>query len=105
MAVMCGFCFPYLSSKDVEQFIRDVSRLLKAEGILYLSTMEGEYDKSGFQTSSSGDQVCVHYHLAEFIARLLKANGFEVIDTERKAFDFDEATPVTDLFIYAKKSY
>jgi 2-polyprenyl-3-methyl-5-hydroxy-6-metoxy-1,4-benzoquinol methylase len=101
-AVMCGFCAPYLSSEDVVRLIADVHALLKKDGILYLSTMEDDYEKSGFQTSSDGDQVYIHYHQSEYLSHHLEANGFKIIDIKRKAFPVDKGIPVTDLFVFAQ---
>lgn len=101
-AVMCGFCMPYLSKDDLAKLIKDMRSLLKVGGVLYLSTMEGEYDKSGFDTSSSGDQVYIHYHQFEYLKKHLKSNGFNITDTQRKQFPVESDESVTDLFIYAE---
>lgn len=101
-AILSGFCCPYLSREDVAKFIADARRLLRPAGILYLSTMEDDNGKSGFQTSSAGDQVYIHYHSAEMIHRHLDLNGFEVLKTERMAFEFEGSNPATDLFVYAR---
>ena len=101
-AVMCGFCTPYLSKEDVAQLIIDIRALLKADGILYLSTMEDDYEKSDFQTSSDGDRVYLHYHKLDFLKLHLEANRFRIIDIKRKAFPIENGTPATDLFVFAQ---
>jgi len=101
-AIMCGFCFPYLSKEDVANFIVDARYLLKKGGILYISTMEDDYEKSGFQTSSAGDQVYIHYHQFEYISHHLGANGFNIIEIKRKAFPQEKGLPTTDLFVFAQ---
>ena len=101
-AVMCGFCTPYLSKEDVAKLIMDIRALLKTNGILYLSTMEGDYEKSDFQTSSDGDQVYIHYHQLDFLKLHLDANRFRVVDIKRKAFPVKNGVPTTDLFIFAQ---
>lgn len=99
---MCGFCFPYLSKKGVAKFIVDARYLLKKDGILYISTMEDDYEKSGFQTSSVGDQVYIHYHKFEYINHHLSTNGFKIIEVKRKAFSEEKGSPTTDLFVFAQ---
>lgn len=101
-AIICGFCFPYLSKKDIAKFIVDARALLKKDGILYVSTMEGDYEESGFQTSSVGDQVYIHYHQFEYINHHLNLNGFKIIEVKRKAFPEEKGLPTTDLFIFAQ---
>jgi 2-polyprenyl-3-methyl-5-hydroxy-6-metoxy-1,4-benzoquinol methylase len=101
-AVMCGFCTPYLSKEDVAKLIIDIRALLKTNGILYLSTMEDDYEKSDFQTSSDGDQVYIHYHQLDFLKLHLDANRFRIVDIKRKAFPVENETPTTDLFVFAQ---
>ncbi|MCL1080121.1 class I SAM-dependent methyltransferase [Parashewanella spongiae] len=101
-AVICGFCTPYLSKKDVEHLINNVRGLLKKSGILYISTMEDIDARSGYQTSSSGDKVYTHYHQGEHFKKLLEKNNFEVLEVTRKAFPSGAEIPTTDMFIYAK---
>jgi len=101
-AVMCGFCTPYLSKEDVAKLITDIRALLKTDGILYLSTMEDDYEKSGFQSSSEGDRVFIHYHPLDFLKLNLDENRFRIIDIQRKAFPVENGTPTTDLFVFAQ---
>ncbi len=102
-AVMCGFCLPYLSKEETMKLISDVPKLLKSDGIFYISTMEDDYSKSGFQTSSSGDQLFVHYHQADYLIHALKENGFEIIALRRKKYPTNDETKITDLVIIAGK--
>ena len=101
-AVMCGFCTPYLSKDDVAKLIIDIRALLNTDGILYLSTMEDDYEKSDFQTSSDGDRVYIHYHQLDFLKLHLDANRFRIVDIKRKAFPGEKRTPATDLFVFAQ---
>jgi len=101
-AVMCGFCTPYLSKEDVAKLIIDIRALLKTDGILYLSTMEDDYEKSDFQTSGDGDRVYIHYHQFDFLKLQLDANRFRIVDIKRKAFPVENGTPATDLFVFAQ---
>lgn len=100
-ALLIGFCLPYLSKEDVSKLLKDSARLLRTDGIIYLSTMEDDYHRSGFQTASSGDQVYIYYHQADYLIEALQANGFELLDIQRKSFPVELGTPATDLFIIA----
>jgi ubiquinone/menaquinone biosynthesis C-methylase UbiE len=101
--IMCGFALPYLSKEEAIAFIADASALLKERGVLYISTMEGDYSQSGFQHSSSGDQVYIHYHEAGYLTEALAAQGFHVISMQRKVAPGHEGTPHPDLVILAGK--
>lgn len=99
-ALMAGFALPYLSREEAIQFIRDAGQLLKQGGILYLSTMEDEYSKSGFRASSSGDQIYMYFHEAAYLVKALEDNGFRLISQQRQPFPGEEA--VTDLILIAQ---
>ncbi|MBD1584939.1 methyltransferase domain-containing protein [Pseudoalteromonas sp. S16_S37] len=72
--VVCGFCTPYLSKTDVEALLVKIKGLLNPDGILYLSTMAGTDSMSGYQTSSAGDQVYIHYHEYDHLKKHLQSN-------------------------------
>ncbi len=103
-AIMCGFCMPYLSKEDCAKFIKDCSLLLKGNGILYLSTIEGDYNKSGFETSSSGqDKAYVYYHQEKYLRKKLNENNFELIELVRKEYVKGEINSIHIIFIAKKK--
>jgi 2-polyprenyl-3-methyl-5-hydroxy-6-metoxy-1,4-benzoquinol methylase len=101
-AVICGFCFPYLSKEDIARFIQNLRDILKENGLIYLSTMEGNEERSGLETSSAGDQVYIHYHQFEFISYHLEKNGFKIIEVIRKDFPVENGIPTTDLIVFAQ---
>lgn len=103
-AIVCGFCMPYLSKEDCEKLIADSSSLLYPEGIIYLSTIEGDYKKSGFESGSSGDKAYVYYHEKQHILDTLNKNNFDLLHLEKIAYK--RSTEVTDVhlvFIARKK--
>ena len=103
-AVMCGFCLPYLSKEESVKLISDAASLLKPDGMLYLSTMEDDYSKSGIESSSAGDQVFMHYHQEDYLTEALVDNGFNIIDVQRKCYPGKNDTITTDLVIIAGHS-
>lgn len=102
-AIVCGFCMPYLSKQECSKMIGDFSKLLKPGGLLYFSTMEGNYDKSGFETTSfsGGDKVFIYYHQEVFLAACLIANGF---DLQKKQCLEPNGTFFTDMVFIAEKN-
>lgn len=101
-AIVCGFGLPYLSDEETRTLIRDAANLLHADGLLYLSTMEGDYSQSGWEAGSSGDLVFMHYHSENDLAAALSENGFHAIETVRKQYAEKKET-VTDLILLSKK--
>lgn len=85
--IICGFCLPYLSHTDVVKLIADSYELLNNKGLLYLSFVKGNPDRSGYQTSSSGDRVYFYFHdLAELSKELitLKFQDVKIFNVEFK---------------------
>jgi 2-polyprenyl-3-methyl-5-hydroxy-6-metoxy-1,4-benzoquinol methylase len=102
--IICGFCMPYLSKEESAKLINDCSVLLKPGGIFYFSTIEGEYSKSGFETSSNGEhKVYVYYHEEKYLRELLKQNNFELLELKRKEYLRGEELTYHMIFI-AKKN-
>ncbi len=102
-AVMCGFCLPYLSKEDAIQFIQDAANALNDKGLLYISTMEDDYSKSGIQRSSTGDELIMYFHEAGYLTEALENNGFKLLDLRRKVYSMQEGVVTTDLILLASR--
>ena len=100
-AVMCGFALPYFSKTEATNLIGDVANLLEEGGAFYLSTMEGDYSRSGIQTSSYGDRVFIHYHAADYLVETLTSTGFQVNELRRVDIPGEETEGINDLIITA----
>lgn len=79
--IVCGFCLPYLSPTDMARLISDSRCLLNENGLIYLSFVEGDPDKSGFQTGSSGNRAYFYFHTLNKLMALLMENKFEELRT------------------------
>ncbi len=75
--IISGFCIPYLSGEDCVKFITDSYNLLNENGVLYLSFVEGDVNKSGFQSDSGGNRVYFYFHNVDTLKQQLIENGFE----------------------------
>lgn len=103
-ALMCGFCLPYLSKEESLTLVSDASKIIKPGGVLYISTMEDEYSKSGFKKGSAGDEIFMHYHESGYLTKALEENRFEILKTERKESPGPGGTITTDLILIAQKT-
>lgn len=101
-AIMCGFILPYLSKDEAIQLIKDSALILNKNGVIYISTMEDDYSTSGFKKGSTGDEIYMHYHQADYLTEALIQSGFSMIDTQRKTYPAADNTPVVDLILIAK---
>jgi cyclopropane fatty-acyl-phospholipid synthase-like methyltransferase len=98
-AIIAGFAFPYLNLDEVAQFIADAKSILNENGLLYISTMEDDYEKSGLVTGSKGDQMLMHYYTEAMLAEILAKNGFTIVYTERVHTVMTNNTEVIDLVL------
>ena len=103
--IVIGFCFPYLSKEDCGNLIKQASQKLEPNGLLYISTMEDDYKKSGYEATSfsDGKEVFVYYHQEAYLRIQLEQNGFEVVKLERKDYPEPDGTFLTDLIFVASK--
>jgi 2-polyprenyl-3-methyl-5-hydroxy-6-metoxy-1,4-benzoquinol methylase len=101
--VVCAFCLPYLSREETVRLIADSAKKLNPGGLIYISTIEDNYAKSGWKTGSTGDQMYQYFYEGDDLVDILKANGFEVVHIDRIVYQSGE-TPVTDLILIARKS-
>ena len=104
-AVMCGFCMPYLSKTDCQKLIRDSAALLEPGGIVYFSTMEGDYKQSGYRSSSDGKyKTYTYFHEAESLRRMMERAGFELQAFKRQAYPGAGEPQVYDLIFIGRKT-
>ncbi|MGV3588088.1 MAG: class I SAM-dependent methyltransferase [Adhaeribacter sp.] len=102
--IMCGFCMPYLSKEASAKLLKDCADLLNPGGIFYCSTIEGDYEKSGYESgSNSRDKMFVYYHQESFLRQALKANGLELLNLVRLEYQKQSNTTETHLIFIASK--
>lgn len=102
--IICGFCIPYLSAKDSSSLIKESSRLLNKDGILYFSTIKGDYNQSGLKAASTGDCSYVYYYNEDYFQMELDSNDFRLVDLLEKKFTKSDGTnEINQIFIAQKK--
>lgn len=99
--IMCGFCFPYFSKEEALSFIQDAATVLLKDGVIYISTMEDDYSKSGPKKGSQGDEIFMHFHEAAYLTEALIKNGFTTVETHRLQSTGTDGLPYTDLVLIA----
>jgi len=102
-AIVCGFCLPYLSQTDSQKFIKDCYKLLNENGFIYISFVEGDPNKSDFQTGSSGDRSFFYFHDLNEIIKQLTENSFKDIQVFKVPFKRSETEIEIHTIITAKK--
>ena len=105
-SIMCSFCLPFLSKNDTYKLISDCSESLVNDGILYVSTMEGDELKAGFETTSfsGGSKVFFNYHLQQDLEKALTENGFTIEYNIRQDYHDPDGSVLIDLIVIARKN-
>ncbi|MFA6262271.1 MAG: class I SAM-dependent methyltransferase [Bacteroidia bacterium] len=97
--IVAGFCLPYLSQTESNELIANAYELLNANGLIYLSFVEGDPEKSDFKLGSGG-RVYFYYHHLDDIKSQLCSFKFGAIKTFKVKYktsetDFDFHTILT----------
>jgi len=103
-AVICGFCLPYLSGQDCSKLIKDCSNILIGNGIIYLSFVEKERKKSGYQIGISGDRVYFYYHSLDNVNKELNENNFKTVKLWHKQCRKKDGEEETHTIVIAKQT-
>lgn len=105
-AIMCSFCLPFLSVSDACKLIADCAERLNEDGIIYISTMEGNESKAGFEsTSFTGDsKVFFNYHELPVLEKALLENGFIIDDIRRQNYVEPDGRILIDLILIGIKA-
>jgi len=104
-AVMCSFCLPFLSKSDTAQLIVDCAAHLDSGGVLYVSTMEGNEDRAGFETTSfSGDaEIYFNYHRQADLEQAFAQSSFEIRQIKLQDYIEPDGSATTDMIFIAVK--
>lgn len=101
--IVCGFCLPYLSDTDSTKLIADCYNLLNENGLIYLSFVEGDPSKSGFQVGNSGDRSYFYFHTLDLLKNKLVENKFDEFKTFKVAYKKSRTGTEIHTILTAKK--
>lgn len=100
--IIGGFCLPYLSHIESKKLISNACDLLNDNGLIYLSFVEGDPDKSDFKVGSVG-RVYFYYHTLDDILSQLNNFKFEEMKTFTVMYKISETDSEINTIITAKK--
>ncbi|OHD21303.1 MAG: hypothetical protein A2086_03140 [Spirochaetes bacterium GWD1_27_9] len=78
--VIFGFGLPYISLENFEIILSKIKWILKKDGLLYLSFMEGDKNRFEKTSFSANDLIYIFYHPKDKVELLLKNNNFKIIN-------------------------
>ena len=101
--LLCGFCIPYLTITDTQQFIQAASRKLKPNGVIYISFIDDDYSNSHVQTGSTGDSMKVHFYRETDIATLFAESEILPLQTFRVPYPLPDGTEQIHTILIGQK--
>lgn len=100
-AIVAAFCLPYLTLQEAQCFVQDCGALLNENGMLYVSTMEGEHDRCGLTLPSTGEGpgTYMSFYTEHYLQNTMEEAGFTLVlcDRVQQSSDSD-----IDLLLIAK---
>ena len=103
--IIAAFCIPYISYDDADALFKNVGKLIKDEGIFYLSFMEGTKQRSKFERTSIGNhEIYINYYEREIIEAWLKGLQFTIEAFFAQDYPEADGSITTDIIYIAKKS-
>lgn len=100
--IIGGFCIPYLSQTECNELITASYDLLNNNGLIYLSFVEGDPEKSDFKVGSGG-RVYFYYHKLDAIIAQLNRFQFGEINTFKVKYKISEAEFDIHTIVTARK--
>jgi ubiquinone/menaquinone biosynthesis C-methylase UbiE len=105
-AIIAAFVLPFLSYDDCRDLLTKVHSLLKPDGKLYLSTMEGTPEQNGFETTSFSGENKIHFTYYEefFLRNQLEKVNISIINLVKQPYIRNDIPLLTDIIIFGQKS-
>jgi 2-polyprenyl-3-methyl-5-hydroxy-6-metoxy-1,4-benzoquinol methylase len=102
--IISSFCLPYLYDHEAIEFINKISSVLKKEGLIYLSTMEGTGHNLEEASFTGGNKLFINYYSEGFLRDLFQRNKLEVVKLFKQDYPEPDGTFTTDMIFILKKS-
>ena len=101
-AIIASFCIVHLSDDETHELIKTISKILKKNGTLYLSFMEGK--EAGLETTSfSEDELFFNYYERSKMRKLLSDNLILTVEMSSEGYEETDGSSTEDVFFYARK--
>src|SRR5690606_2813724 len=101
--IIAGFCLPYLSQTECDEFITNAYHLLNNHGLIYISFVEGDPNTSDYKVGSGG-RVYFYYHRLDDLISQLKRYNFGDIQIFKVPYKISDTAFDTHTIVVARKS-
>jgi SAM-dependent methyltransferase len=103
-AAAFGFGLSYLTDGDAGACFASLDTALAPAAGLYLATMTGDPQRTGFESTSRGDRVHITYRSVADVVAMVERAGFDIRLAEVIASPAMAATQTHDLIVVAQRA-
>lgn len=104
-AIVCGFCLPYLSKDETYTLFGNCQKIMNRDALFYFSAIEGDYSKSGLESSSDGTvKMWIYYHQKEYLLQWMDEYNFELQNYFQKEYRDENNISHTHMIFIAKST-
>jgi len=100
--IVAAFCLIHLKKSDVKKVIKNFSRALKSNGLLYIALQEGEGEKMITEPLDPKREIFVNFYRMEEIKKLLAESGFDVVFSKKIPYKGKSEFKNYKIFIIAR---
>ena len=100
--IVAAFCLIHLEKSDVKKVIKNFSRALKSNGLLYIALQEGEGEKMITEPLDPKREIFVNFYRMEEIKKLLAESGFDVVFSKKIPYKGKSEFKNYKIFIIAR---
>lgn len=98
-----AFGLSYLADNDVKRFFASLNTTLSDTAVLYLSTITGESSWSGYESTSTGDQIYIVYRSVSDVMKMVEREGYKIDFKEVVASPANAPKSTKDLILIARR--
>jgi len=102
-AIIAAFCLPFLYDTEASSFISNISKMLKRNGTLYLSTMMGSGHRFEVPGFSDGDMFFFNYYSKEFLNIEFEKNDLMIEEYIEQDYMTKSDSILKDMIFILKK--
>jgi SAM-dependent methyltransferase len=102
-AIVAAFCLPFLYDEEAKCFIHNIGKIVRAGGLIYLSTMKGEGFQFEVPSFSKGDEMFFNYFSREFLEEEFRRNDLDTVDYVEQNYNKASGTFLVDMIYILKK--
>ena len=102
--IVAAFCIPFLYDEETKDFIEQIARIVKNNGIIYISTMKGSGFKYEVPSFSNGDEFFFNYYTNDFLEKEFTRRNLNKMEYIEQDYTNKNGSILKDMIYILKKT-